>query len=66
MEECAEKLKVENVELKKRITELSAENECLRSDKYSIDNELRYTKREKDRLLQIIENLSKGYASMER
>lgn len=65
MEECAEKLRAENVELKKKITELSAENERLRSDKYSIDSELRDTKKEKDRLLQIIENLSKGYANME-
>lgn len=65
METNAEELKAKNIMLEKKISELSVENEKLRSDKYSAESELRDLRREKDRLLQIIENLSKGYANIE-
>ncbi len=65
METSVEELKAKNVMLEKKISELSVENEKLRSDKYSAEGELRDVKKEKDRLLQIIENLSKGYANTE-
>lgn len=65
MAECIEELRAKNAHLEKKISELSVENDRIRAEKYSAESALRDVKAEKEKLLQIIENLSKGYANME-
>lgn len=65
MAECIEELKAKNAHLEKKISELSVEIDRIRTEKYSAESALRDVKTEKEKLLQIIENLSKGYANME-
>lgn len=65
MAECIEELRAKNANLEKKISELSVENDRIRTEKYSLESALRDVKAEKEKLLQIIENLSKGYANME-
>lgn len=62
MEKSVEELKFKISELEKKVSELSVKNEELLNKNYLIDTHGRKLESENDRLLRIIENLSKGYA----
>lgn len=66
MGECENEknLTSKNQQLEKRISELSVENTRISNENYSLSIELRAVKSEKEKLLRIIEDLSKGYANM--
>lgn len=62
MGECEDEktLRQKNQQLEKRISELSVENTRISNENYSLCSELRAVKSEKEKLLRIIEDLSKG------
>lgn len=60
-----EKLKSEIKKLNEKITELSTKNAVYLQDKYSAESQARDAVKEKDKLLSIIADLSKGIANLQ-
>ncbi len=63
-EKTVEELRAEIEKLQKQVSELSDKNDKLRNENYSLDNAVRDLEKEKDKLLAIIDNLSKGFATL--
>jgi len=63
-EKSVEELKTEIATLQNRVSELSDKNDKLQTENYSLGSEVRNLQKEKDKLLAIIENLSKGLAAL--
>lgn len=63
-EKSVEELKAEIANLQKQVSELSDKNDKLQRENYSLDREVRDLESEKGKLLVIIDNLSKGFATL--
>jgi len=63
-EKSVEELKAEIATLQNRVSELSDKNDKLQTENYSLGSGFRDLQREKDKLLVIIDNLSKGFAAL--
>lgn len=65
-EDCKTKqLEAENEKLKKELSEIKDKEYKKSAENRRLENEIYSLEREKDRLLEIIENLSKGFANIE-